>query len=575
MCYNYIKKILLGILFTQCSVTFPLTLNRMIVATDANPRYLEFWPIVAKTCKQVLGMQPTLALIADKSVVVDESLGDVIRFEPLPGISTAFQAQVIRLLLPAYFEEEVSMLWDIDAFPLTKDYFFDSIVDIPEDKFVIYRDKAYPWETLRYHLWPVAAKGKVFKEVFNMQSVADIPRIIKEWAQLDYGWSSDERILYNYANEFEKNTNRLVKLGHAIERRIYRENFMLYDVNLLKKGYYIDCHSLRPYSTYKKEIDTLLNHIGVDVSDQTTNHYTTLLKILTIVLMYALFFGALWILFFYYPPVLQESMKYALPLCFLYGINALNKGYLLKASLNHHTSLFSKILMLVDTNWFGMVIVALFLGLIFTVFNTIVLANTKVSNSLSFIFGSMIGLLASDAYRILQKKLPCMSSVWADFDAPGTYLPWLNAITANIMSYIALTCMIMLLCSIIHYASYYWRTTPRGIIVLLAGTGSIVMYITTIIYVPFWILSSIAITLTIIVASVFIKEFTYNTIPCISALFMISQGIAHICSIANPIAIRGNILAMMIIACIAFIMWAKRLLIQKNNKSIMVSIEFF
>ena len=37
--------------------------------------------------------------------------------------------------------------------------------------------------------------------------------------------------------------------------------FWRYDIEVLKNGNYIDCHSLRPYSTYKKQVDELINNI--------------------------------------------------------------------------------------------------------------------------------------------------------------------------------------------------------------------------------------------------------------------------------------------------------------------------
>src|ERR1700737_349362 len=99
-------KIFLCFLFS-CSSLIAARIDRVILGCDANPMYIEFWPMVARTWKEIVGVKPTLALIAPSSMVIDESLGDVIRFEPIPGIPTSFQAQVIRLLLPAYFEDEV------------------------------------------------------------------------------------------------------------------------------------------------------------------------------------------------------------------------------------------------------------------------------------------------------------------------------------------------------------------------------------------------------------------------------------------------------------------------------------
>ena len=97
---RYWQALLLSIGF--CIQINAFTLKRALVASDTNPMYIDFWPLVAKAWKK-LGLQPTLALIAPPDFNVDTTCGDVIRFDPIPGIPTSFQAQVIRLLAPRIF----------------------------------------------------------------------------------------------------------------------------------------------------------------------------------------------------------------------------------------------------------------------------------------------------------------------------------------------------------------------------------------------------------------------------------------------------------------------------------------
>lgn len=242
---------------------FSLDLKRAIVATDTNPMYYRFWPIVANSWKK-LGIRPTLALIVekkDKDFKIDETLGDVIKFEAIEGIPTGFQAQVIRLLLPIYFEDECCITGDIDMLALSEAYFKNSIKHVADDCFVIYRDAAYRREN--YPLYPMcynAAKGKVFKELFKINNIKDIPKKIKQWYDLGFGWTTDERMIFKHVCEWEssKNKNRIVKLGHEVDRRIDRGDWN-YDKKLIKKKYYVDSHMLRPYEKYKKEIDELCN----------------------------------------------------------------------------------------------------------------------------------------------------------------------------------------------------------------------------------------------------------------------------------------------------------------------------
>src|SRR3990170_756122 len=126
-----------------------LKINRVILAVDTNPTYIQFWPVTARAWHKILGVRPTLALIADSSVHVEKSVGDVIRFDPIPGIPTSLQAQTIRLLLPALFENDVCILSDIEMMPLNRKYFENSVKSVDENSFVVFRDRAYGGSEIR------------------------------------------------------------------------------------------------------------------------------------------------------------------------------------------------------------------------------------------------------------------------------------------------------------------------------------------------------------------------------------------------------------------------------------------
>lgn len=240
-----------------------LRIDRVIVSSDANPLYVPFWPIVAKTWKQLVGITPTLILVAPKDVVVDESLGDVIRVEPIPGIPTAFQAQVIRLLAPAYYEDDVCIISDIDMIPLSKDYFVNSVAEIDQTCFVTFKDGAFAGQSIpEYPMCYNVAKGSVFKELFNIESVAEIPTIIAHWYALGWGWTTDQQILYRTLNAWHQQTNRLVKLGHTVDKRVDR-GWWGYDPHLVRSGYYVDCHMLRPYHHYEHQLMELTRLLGI------------------------------------------------------------------------------------------------------------------------------------------------------------------------------------------------------------------------------------------------------------------------------------------------------------------------
>lgn len=253
------RFILIVSLVLVTNSSYSLKLDRVILSTDTNKMYFDFWPIVAPVWQKLVHVKPTLALIAKADVQIDQSLGDIIRFEPLPDVPDWFYAQVVRLLLPAYYGNDVCLIADIDMLPLNGQYFIDNIVDFTNDKFVVYRDQANPDD--KYPMCYVAAKGSIFKEMFQINDLADIPNIVRAWYGHGYGWITDETMLLKYSNDWHQITNNVVKLGHDTLPRIDREAWK-YNMSLLRLGYYIDAHMLRPYDQHKTKIDQLIKDLG-------------------------------------------------------------------------------------------------------------------------------------------------------------------------------------------------------------------------------------------------------------------------------------------------------------------------
>jgi hypothetical protein len=254
------KKIMWTLLFCllcifQCLPS--LELKRVILSTNNNPNYIQFWPVVAPVWL-AMGLRPTLALIANENCTVDESLGDVIRFDPIPGVPESLQAQVVRLLLPTLFPEDGCIISDIDMIPISRSYYFNGASKSPPDAFLIYRDKAYGASIPAYPMCYFAAEGQVFSSVFGITEKEQFQDVIVHWASLGYGWNTDEYVLYLYLKSWEEAGNQIVRLGQGVGPRLDRSNWIVDDKNI---GKYIDCHCPRPYSKYKSSIDKVVKAI--------------------------------------------------------------------------------------------------------------------------------------------------------------------------------------------------------------------------------------------------------------------------------------------------------------------------
>ncbi|MBT4856177.1 MAG: hypothetical protein HOH13_05910 [Crocinitomicaceae bacterium] len=238
-------------------------INRVIFASDNNPTYLEFWPLVSKAWCRISNntVRPTLAFIGtrDENNPIDETYGDVVYIDPVEGLNTGYQAQVIRVLIPALFPTDFCLLSDIDMFPLQLKYFTKPIRKIPDHKFIVYRNAAYGPNPNAFPMCYNAALGSTFKEIFQVESFDDMRALMSHWHTLGMGWFTDERMLYECLTRWQRYSQDCVKLNHNVGPRIDRGDNMKFNASHLRNQRYIDAHCSRPYKQYKHVIDQMLS----------------------------------------------------------------------------------------------------------------------------------------------------------------------------------------------------------------------------------------------------------------------------------------------------------------------------
>ncbi|MBI2742465.1 MAG: hypothetical protein HYX48_00915 [Chlamydiales bacterium] len=249
-----------AILFLLTLLALPLNaleIKRVILATNNNPDYIEFWPVVAPMWKK-MGFTPTLALIAYEGCPIDTSIGDVIRFDPIPGVSEALQAQVVRLLLPALFPDDGCIISDIDMLPLSKTYFVEGAASCPDDTFLVYRNKAPGYaHGGKYPMCYLAGKGRVFGSIFGISTYDQIGDMIRLLARAKLGWYTDELMIYAQARKWETTGGKILCLNHGVGPRLDRIHWNM-DFKNLDISKYIDCHCPRPYSAHRESIDRVV-----------------------------------------------------------------------------------------------------------------------------------------------------------------------------------------------------------------------------------------------------------------------------------------------------------------------------
>ncbi len=283
-----------------------MKIDKAIFGVD-NSYFLEFWPIQAKICKELLGIMPVLFYICDEdSDFYDDGNGLVKKVKKVYDntngnvVHTGLLACIVRMYGTKFFPDEVCLTCDLDMLMINKDYFIEQVKKYEDDSLVIYSSDAYdldrpeskelfnsqsfPFIQEMYNYPYNAAKGKIFNKILDTDCSFEefVNRHNSYKDGYNFMWMIDEFYFSDCVNN--KNHGVIVhklKRGYTspwiADKRIERHNFPIqleweneienqkkfgvYDELKLINGYYIDVNCCRPYSKYKNEIDKLVNMV--------------------------------------------------------------------------------------------------------------------------------------------------------------------------------------------------------------------------------------------------------------------------------------------------------------------------
>lgn len=259
-----------------------MRLGTCLTACDRNAGYYRFFPPYRRAWRQVAGVSPKLVLVAEEiPSEIREFTDDITLFPPIEGIHTAFQAQCIRLLIPALLPEENGsvLISDIDMIPLNNCYFTTNIAKLGDDAFVVYRSDALP-EYQQFAICYNAALPSTWSELFGgIRSERDVRNTLGQWwsrwSQYDgqpgsSGWYADQIILFERAMAWRNlgDRDRLVLLHDAqtgfnrLDRSL-GENALGRLARKVRRdictGRYSDYHMLRPQAKCVEINENILN----------------------------------------------------------------------------------------------------------------------------------------------------------------------------------------------------------------------------------------------------------------------------------------------------------------------------
>ena len=233
-----------------------MKIDYVIISSDTNTMYSDFYPIVSKKWNE-LGFSIIYLKVDNYETDLHHTeYGLMKTFKAVEGINTGFQSQVVRIYASMLFTESKNiMMSDIDMLPLNGNYFSQNAAAVSEDNILIYSGQ--PYDNPYFPSCYILGNTNILKNVFELES--SYSNFIKKLANYsNCEWNTDEHYMYDKLIKYDKK----IILERDFNRRVDRISNDMWkhpiDENLLNAGYYIDSHMIRPYSKHKKEICKLL-----------------------------------------------------------------------------------------------------------------------------------------------------------------------------------------------------------------------------------------------------------------------------------------------------------------------------
>jgi len=250
-------------------------MDRLIISTDDNDTYLNFFPIVVTAWKKLFDVPVSLAYVTDKpeddpTVAKMRDYGEVHLFPVVEGVPAGNQAKMARFFLASMYPDDVCMVNDIDTAPLSAEYFERVLSQHVPGSILAVGAEVYhgsPHEG-KFPIGEITATGKVFKEVVNPNDF-DFKTYIESFRNIRV-FDHKETIL---SPEFsDESLLRALLAGTEVPVVHARRDVNIHsdwidrswwniDEDKLQSGGYVLVNFLRPLMPNLKHIQTIIKYI--------------------------------------------------------------------------------------------------------------------------------------------------------------------------------------------------------------------------------------------------------------------------------------------------------------------------
>jgi len=250
-----------------------MRVDAVIVSTDDNPIYSQFWPLIAAAWCRV-GIQPVLAYIGEPCIEIC-SHGPVAPFPRIKGIPSGNLAKVSRICLALQFADKCAMLSDLDMLPLQSKYFLNAAKSLKSKDILNLSADAY--DERHMHKYPICywiGRGDVWREIFNPKGLTWI-ELVSSWCNKPKKFDekedpsnivfSDESLVRKIMADWSGSSSRFRRGKRGWRKSMAKwrinRNFWEWDKSALKAGHYIDAHMPRPMDKHIYDLSLLVDQL--------------------------------------------------------------------------------------------------------------------------------------------------------------------------------------------------------------------------------------------------------------------------------------------------------------------------
>ena len=253
-----------------------MNIEKLIVASDLSPKFINFWPVVSRSWKTIFGITPTLVVVSRQEIPLKllvrlKKYGEVVSLISSSNAPMANQAKLARWFYAGKLSNAIVMIEDIDTVFLEGKYLREKISEYEDGKILGIGSDVnveIPEYKGKFPVSNIMGQGILFQELFQLETTNNFTEFVNSFEGMsifdkkedpfqDPKSFSDESLIraVRHKNNFGK--FKIVKRNIDINRYWLDRSWWPRKIRLDR---YILVNFPRPLFENRKKVATVINY---------------------------------------------------------------------------------------------------------------------------------------------------------------------------------------------------------------------------------------------------------------------------------------------------------------------------